>query len=152
MGCRSDYMEPTGKERKLQETAILLGYALEETGQPVPRSVHAASKDIYCKTDLVPDLCNAIRNMDSETLKRVVYNPYNKESRQLADWWEEHEAADRARQTKDALAASREWAIRRLWEEGTQTLWPQPGNYASVSEENIIKFANLLLDKGRAIK
>lgn len=102
MPCRSDYMEPTHKERLLQETAILLGYVLEETGQPVPRPVHAASKDIYCKTDLVPHLCTAIRNMDDETFKRVVYNPYNKESRQLADWWEKHEEADRKRNTKEA--------------------------------------------------
>lgn len=101
MGCRSDYMEPTHKERLLQETAILLGYVLEETGQPVPRPVHAASKDIYCKTDLVPHLCTAIRNMDDETFKRVVYNPYNKESRQLADWWERHQAADKARIQKE---------------------------------------------------
>lgn len=97
MPCRSDYMEPNKKERLLQETAILLGYVLEETGQPVPRSVHAAAKDIYCKTDLVPDLCAAIKSMDEETFRRVVYNPYSKESRQLADWWETHEAADRAR-------------------------------------------------------
>lgn len=102
MGCRSDYMMPTGKERLLQETAILLGYVLEETGQPVPRPVHAASKDIYCRTDFVPDLCTAIRAMDVDTFLRVVYNPYNKESRQLADWWERHEAADRQRQAKEA--------------------------------------------------
>ena len=30
MPCVSDYMEPTGKERKLQQTAKLLEYALFE--------------------------------------------------------------------------------------------------------------------------
>ena len=152
MPCRSDYMEPTHTERRLQETAILLGYALVEMNQKVTGRVANAANDQYCTTDLVPDLCALIRSMTAEEKDRIVYNARDKRSRQLANWWEEHEAADKAREEKERREATRDWAIRRVWEEETQTVWPRPGDYASVSEDNIMAFAKKLLDnppKGR---
>ena len=97
MPCRSDYMEPTGKERQLQDTAKLLKYALFELDLPVPSKVRTAADDVYCQLDLVPDLCKLITNMNELQVNRVVYNAQNKQARKLADWWEEHQRADRKR-------------------------------------------------------
>lgn len=149
MPCRSDYMEPTDKERRLQETAQLLGYVLVETDQPVPGPVADAANNQYCTTDLVPDLCAAIRAMDAETLERVVYNARDRRARRLADWWEEHEAADRLRAENERRAAKRQQTIQNTWIAATETVWPRSGDYASVSAESIEKFANLLLDRFR---
>lgn len=97
MPCRSDYMEPTHKERLLQETAVLFAYALNELGEEVPDSVHQAALDQYCRRDYVPDLCRLVSEMTEDELNRVVYNPRSKISRKLADWWETHQEADRRR-------------------------------------------------------
>ena len=101
MGCRSDYMEPNHRERLLQETAQLYGYVLVETGQRVPGAVADATNNIYCRTDFVSHLCEQLTNMDVDTRHRIVYNAYDKRSRQLADWWERHQAADKARIQKE---------------------------------------------------
>lgn len=97
MPCRSDYMEPTHKERLLQETALLFAYAIDALGEEVPDSVHQAAADQYCRVDFVPELCQLIRNMTEDECDRIVYNPRSKISRSLADWWETHEEADRKR-------------------------------------------------------
>ena len=97
MPCRSDYMEPTQRERLLQETAQLYGYVLVETGERVPERVANAANDTYCRQDFVSHLCAAITAMDVDTRHRVVYNAHDRTARRLADWWEEHQAADRMR-------------------------------------------------------
>lgn len=102
MPCRSDYMEPTHKERLLQETAVLYAYALNELGEEVPDTVHQAATDQYCRVDFVPELCRLIRNMTEDECDRIVYNPRSKISRKLADWWEKHEEADRKRTAKES--------------------------------------------------
>ena len=108
MGCRSDYMEPTHKERLLQETAQLYEYALFEMNQIVPADVKAAAKDIYCRKDFVPDLCELVTNMNDLQRQRVVYNPYHKMSRKLADWWEKHQEADRRRIEQEQIESIRQ--------------------------------------------
>lgn len=101
MPCRSDYMEPNSRERLLPETAQLYGYVLVETNQRVPGAVADAANDIYCRRDFVADLCRALTDMDAETMERVVYNGRDRRARQLADWWERHQAADLARIQKE---------------------------------------------------
>jgi hypothetical protein len=101
MPCNSDYMNPTEKERQLQETAKLYAYALRSVGLRVPRAVSKAAVNSYCGVDFVVNLCDLIRNMNQVELERVVYNGHSRESRRLADWWEVHERADEARKKKE---------------------------------------------------
>jgi 2-succinyl-5-enolpyruvyl-6-hydroxy-3-cyclohexene-1-carboxylate synthase len=92
-------MEPTGKERRLQETAQLLIYVRmnTKTGVKVDGKLQRAANDIYCSKDYVPELCDTLRSLSSEDFDRVVYNGREPMSRKLADWWEEHDEADRMR-------------------------------------------------------
>ena len=108
MPCRSDYMEPTHKERLLQETAQLYEYALFEMNVIVPADVKAAAKNIYCRKDFVPDLCELVTNMNDLQRQRVVYNAYHKMSRKLADWWEKHQEADRRRIEQEQIESIRQ--------------------------------------------
>jgi hypothetical protein len=123
MPCRSDYLEPTGKERRLQETAQLLIYLRQNTntGVKISNKLKLAARDPYCSADYVPELCEAIRSLRSEDFDRVVYNARDPISRKLADWWEEHEEADRQRveaETKKLREdAIRHKAISKLTDE-----------------------------------
>lgn len=101
MPCRSDYMEPTQKERLLRETAQLYAYALTEAGERVPDRVTRAANNTYCTDDFVSHLCEFITRMDADTRHRIVYNAHEKQSRQLADWWERHQEADRQRLARE---------------------------------------------------
>ena len=105
MPCRSDYMDPTHIETELQRTAQLLRFVYVKLELPVSDKLNKAAGDTWCKDDFVPELCKTIRGLNEEQLNDIVYNARDKISRSLADWWEEHEAADRAREAKERKEA-----------------------------------------------
>lgn len=100
MPCRSDYMEPTNKERRLRETAELLMHVLynTNTGIKVDSKLKGAARDIHCKEDYVPMLCEVLHSLSTEDFDRLVYNARCPTSRKLADWWDEHLKADAERE------------------------------------------------------
>lgn len=112
MPCNSDYMNPTEKEKQLQETAQLLLFVLKRLRQAPDKKLTAAANDMYCRTDYVRQLCKVLTNLSEKDKKAIIYDAYNKTSRQLADWWERHQAADRKRKQVEA-EAKREAKIRR---------------------------------------
>ena len=105
MPCRSDYMDPTHIETELQRTAQLLRFVYVKLEVPVSKKLNEAANSCYCSDDFVPELCKTIRGLSEEQLNEIVYNARDKTSRDLADWWEEHEAADRAREAKERKKA-----------------------------------------------
>ena len=105
MPCRSDYMDPSTREIQLQRTAQLLCYAREKLNQPISERLKAAARNTWCNDDFVPALCKTIRGMNEDQLNTIVYNGRDKNSRDLANWWEEHEAADRAREARERKEA-----------------------------------------------
>lgn len=44
---------------------------------------------------VTPLLCSKISNLSEEQLNEIVYNGRDKESRLLADWWDEHKEFDK---------------------------------------------------------
>lgn len=102
MPCKSDYLNPLAREAELHRTAKLLVYALTSLGRPVPPDVATAADSMYCKTDLVPDLCALVRSMTPEQLDKVVYDGHNEQARELATWWDRHQKADTKRQAREA--------------------------------------------------
>lgn len=97
MPCNSDYMEPTQKEKLLQETAQLCLYVYEKLHIPAPKEIKKAAKDIYCSFDSVPNLCKLLGDLEENVRDSIVYNAKDPKSRQLANWWEQHQEADRIR-------------------------------------------------------
>lgn len=113
MPCRSDYMESNEYEQRLQETAQLLVFVKTELGLNISKRLSDASKNIYCKADYVPELCKTIRAMDEKQLNHIVYNGRRVQSRALADWWDEHQEADREREEAEAKERKRK-ALRKV--------------------------------------
>lgn len=107
MPCRSDYLEPTRREEELQRAARLYMFLLEQTGEKVPAKLSKTAFDIYASTDYVPQLCAAIRALDPTQLNAIVYDGRNKQSRELADWWDEHQEADRKREQHEKAAKAK---------------------------------------------
>ena len=73
--------------------------------EPEGKLWEEAANDTWCKADFVPELCKTIRGMNENQLNTIVYNGRDKTSRDLANWWEEHEAADRAREAQERKEA-----------------------------------------------
>lgn len=46
---------------------------------------------------IVATLCDLINKMSSVELDNIVYNGRDKDSRELADWWDRHQETDRER-------------------------------------------------------
>jgi len=114
MPCRSDYMEPTHKERLLQETAQLLMYVREQLKMQPSPTLKAAANNIYCTSDYVSDLCHMIRTMPDDDVNRIVYDARNPQSRKLANWWEKHQEADRKRESEEEEAIARQEAYEAV--------------------------------------
>lgn len=142
MPCNGDYMEPNGKEKRLQETAQLLIFVLGQLNEAVPEIVRIGAKNIYCSFDFVSILCDRIGGMTSEELDAIVYNGHDRTSRQLADWWEEHKQADVIRTAQETYTTE----IIKRWVNVTGTAWPTAHNQQRINCKHIMDFANSLLD------
>lgn len=98
MACNSDYMEQSELERRLQETAQLYVFAASKLKVDIPEWVTKQASCYYASNkQIVPMLCDLIGSMNETQLDTIVYNARDKMARRLADWWEEHQEADRKR-------------------------------------------------------
>lgn len=119
MPCECHYPTPSKEQSLNQRTAKLILWLLEKhgkrTAQPVSVvNVQKAATDMYCRDEsLVPFLCAEIERMTPEDLDRIVYNARDPMSRRLADWWEEHLAADREREEREKSHAEAEHLRRK---------------------------------------
>lgn len=97
-------MEPTGYELKVLATAKLLNYVLKLTGQTVPHQIvdfarghRSACISKQVGDNIVATMCEVMGKLTPEQIEELAYKPRTKEARALADWWEEHQAADAER-------------------------------------------------------
>lgn len=127
MPCRSDYLEATGKENGLRRAAKLAVFVATNLGVPLSASI-AENADKYYAEDKgqVQWLCGKITKMTDEQRERIIYNAHDATSRDLANWWEEHQAADKARIEREEAAAQaaalRESAVSKLTPEEQRAL------------------------------
>lgn len=111
MPCNSDYLRPTQREREMQRAAKLLVYVHQQTGKAPPDFAVKEADNSYASDERnVVDLCGFLRAMNDEDRERLVYNAKDKTARDLADWWEEHQAADAAREAGKSIEEQRKAA------------------------------------------
>jgi hypothetical protein len=102
MGCNSDYMKPTKQEEFHKQTAKLLIHAKKILGVEVTAEDKKNETSSYGDPSVVPALCKLLGDLTKTKRDKVLYSDAkDKVRRQLADWWEEHEAADKARRKKE---------------------------------------------------
>jgi hypothetical protein len=125
MPCDSSHMEAHSDEVLARETAKVLQWALTTTGRKVPKDIAHAAKDYYGQPyvrpgvsvgvpedwpdEIVRRTCEFFRALSVKERDALLYgSPRDKAARTAADWWEEHEKADRAREAEQQRATKRE--------------------------------------------
>jgi hypothetical protein len=127
MGCNSEYLQASNREQELQRAAQLLVYVHEQSALEPPEWAKKEAKNIYASDDRsVTELCAFLQGMEPVAREQLVYNAKCKTARDLADWWETHQAADRKREERERKEAEqaqlRASAIGKLSDEERKAL------------------------------
>lgn len=102
MPCNSEYMEQNNRERELQRSAKLLVYLQKKLGKKPDAWAVKEAANYYAKDERsVTELCATLRSLTPSQCKSIVYNAYDETARDLATWWEHHQAADKKREEKE---------------------------------------------------
>lgn len=102
MPCNSDYLAPCSRECELRRAAWLLLFVKGHLGEDAPKWLSKAADDLYCSDDrAVLELCEKLKSLTPDQMEKIVYNGRDRTSRDLADWWDGHEAADVARKNQE---------------------------------------------------
>lgn len=101
MGCRNDYMNPTEQEIESKKVAEHLVYVASKLGKTCKDYVIKASNTMYGDESKIDEmtvtLCNLLKSLSEEQTNKIVYYARSKQSRDLADWWENHQEFDKKR-------------------------------------------------------
>lgn len=108
MPCNSDHMHPTSDEAYRQRTAKLLLWTRAMLGIKRPAKLANDSDDIYCAVDYTGQLCALLKSLSLDQVDNIVYNGKSRNSRDLANWWEEHQANDARRVDAEKAAAKKQ--------------------------------------------
>ena len=105
MPCRTDYMEPNRREVESKLVADLLVYTAASLYLDLPKYVGMAKSTRYGNPGKLDEmtalLCATCKEMSVEDANRIIWNGKVKLARKLANWWEEHKAADDLREAKE---------------------------------------------------
>lgn len=109
MPCNSEYMNPNAQEAESKKVAGLIGYANQKLGETPDPSVVAIAENYYGAPDqcdyLTSVLCTICRKLMDDERERVIYDTHDPKARELADWWERHQAHDQQREAGEARTA-----------------------------------------------
>lgn len=109
MPCNSDYLKQTDFEAAMQEAARHCVYVCAKLQVPCPTKFKRQAEEFYADdVGQVEFLCEVIRKMTVKQMNDIVYNGRDRDSRRLADWWDEHLAADKAREEEEAQEKRRQ--------------------------------------------
>lgn len=99
MPCYEPKQSSTDKQAERTAKAIIIFDKKMgiETRQSLLKVVRAYSFYGNSCSDLTRELCEKIRSLTPDELERVVYDSHDKDSRFLADWWDEHDKFDKER-------------------------------------------------------
>ena len=122
MPCNSDYLNPNQEELNKVLTSRLICFVDKKLGIKTDSSIVKASKHTYGEgvtlNVIVPSLCAKIKSFTKAQKEEILYDAKNKTSRELADWWEEHQKADKIRlkfeKEQKANSKLRESALKKL--------------------------------------
>ncbi len=108
MPCRSDYLEPNARERESKRAAKCFVLLATKIGVTVPKLIAKAAKDNYGNVEHADEITAALCGLCKGTPEVIIYDGRDKNMRKVADWWDEHQEADRKREREEAEEANRQ--------------------------------------------
>lgn len=134
MPCRSEHMEPTAREEESRRVSKLLAYVYNrlaiKPSEDLPFDMTVLNDctsntygNLHLLDAFVANLCSLLRSLTTEQMESIVYDGHNKQSRQLADWWENHKEIDIARIEKSAEHIKRSEAKKKKIKEKTLEIY-----------------------------
>ena len=120
MGCRSDYLAPTDKERAMRDAAIYQCRVLGRLKRKIPKWLQKEAENHYASDERnVTGLCAILKEIGKEARDKLLYSDAkDAQMRDVAAWWETHEAADKKRESEEKRAKRqdklRESALAKL--------------------------------------
>lgn len=118
MPCRSDYLEPTERERESKLVAELIVWLMNRLKRhsEIPKDVLEAANNAYgdqSEVDVFTQmLCKLVYNLTAEQQDMFLWNGRDAHSRKLADWWDKHQELDRQR----AMAVEENERKAKAWD------------------------------------
>jgi superfamily II DNA/RNA helicase len=101
-------MEPTRYEEEILQTVKNLIYVYGKLKTKPSDELIRASKSVYFTKEegdkWVAKLCGILTPMPEKEKQKIIYNAKSAEARKVADWWEEHQEADRKREAEEKQA------------------------------------------------
>lgn len=105
MPCNCDHLEPNQYEIEAKKVAQNIVFTCKKLRKKIPENAQEGVNDCYGNVaelkNMTVFLCSLLRSLSKKDLDRIVYNGRDKDSRKLADWWDEHKKADRVREKKE---------------------------------------------------
>ena len=101
MPCNCDHLEATHAERDSKEVCEHLKYLGERLVKAMPHWVMEGAKDYYGAVSHLEEGTIMLCELCQECPEEIIYNARDRRARRLADWWEEHQEADRVRILKE---------------------------------------------------
>jgi hypothetical protein len=122
MPCDGSYMNPNDEEHNRRTAAEFIVFVDSKLGIETPEDIKHAAGHIYGQgvelDDVVAKLCFKLSTLTKKQQSVIIYNGRDKTSRALADWWDEHQEADKERieqevkDSKDRVAAIKKLTTR----------------------------------------
>jgi len=107
MPCNCDHMEPSQHEAESKNVAIMICYLISKLGFDVHPYIVEAAKSPYGNKERVHDLtkylCQTIGLMTDAQRDQLIYDGRSPSARRIADWWDAHQEADKARAIKEEV-------------------------------------------------
>lgn len=99
MPCRSEHMEPNEREKESKLVAEHLEYIRLCLDSKPDLELYNIVTSYYGAPDKVDELttrlCFLLRNLSKGEEDYIIYNARSRQSRRLADWWEQHQEFDK---------------------------------------------------------
>lgn len=117
MPCESAYLAPTHHESQRQRACKLLVWLRGQLQMDRDPEAERGASNIYGSCSINPhqELCRIIGTMTLSVMEAIIYNAKDRTARDLADWWEDHQEADRKREEAAAtIKANAELSVGAL--------------------------------------
>lgn len=98
MPCNCDHMEPSKWEKESKKVAKLIVWSYNQLDEVCPTWIQYVANNTHGDIDKVHDLTAILCKCCKTLSEDVIYDGRNKTARRLADWWDNHQEADRIKE------------------------------------------------------